>query len=148
VEEERRAKTPVFLRGVDFGMSAAAISAVGIYDGALRRGSDRYDELICAGENPLTTPVVLFDVPLTESDDAGCAEVEDVTGVSSIVGVFGARASWVWGSMCVGRGEMPRLRGLRSFFSLIVETIFSRSSGVICLSRPRLRPLAEYCLRI
>lgn len=38
--------------------------------------------------------------------------------------------------------------GSRSFFSLIVMTIFSRSSGVICRSRPRLRLFTESCLWI
>lgn len=56
---------------------------------------------------------------------------------------------WGWGFSAIeGRGEMLRLRGWSSFFSLMVETIFSRSSGVMCLSRPRLRLLAESCLRI
>ena len=43
---------------------------------------------------------------------------------------------------------MLRASGSNSFFSLIVMTIFSRSSGVMCLSRPRLRLPTESCLRI
>jgi hypothetical protein len=39
------------------------------------------------------------------------------------------------------------VNGLRPFFSLIVMTIFSRSSGVICLSLPRLWLRPESCLR-
>jgi hypothetical protein len=37
--------------------------------------------------------------------------------------------------------------GSRSFFSLMVMTIFSRSSGVICRSLPRLRLQPESCRR-
>jgi hypothetical protein len=36
-----------------------------------------------------------------------------------------------------------RVSGARSFFSLIVRTIFSRSSGVMCRSRPLLRTELE-----
>ena len=43
---------------------------------------------------------------------------------------------------------MLRVRGCRSFFSLMVMTIFSRSSGVMWRSRPRLRLLHESCLRM
>lgn len=47
-------------------------------------GMDRYEELKCAGEKPLTSLVVLLsEVPLMESDDVGCAEVEDAIVVSS-----------------------------------------------------------------
>jgi len=54
---------------------AATISAVGIDDGAERRGMDLIEELTCDGENPLTTLVVLLsEVPLTEPEEAGCAE--------------------------------------------------------------------------
>jgi hypothetical protein len=38
---------------------------------------------------------------------------------------------------------LVRESGSRSFFSLIVMTIFSRSSGVMCRSRPRLRLWTE-----
>jgi hypothetical protein len=87
VEEERRAKTPVFLKAVGFWSSAAAMSALGMEDGALRRGMDRYEELTCAGEKPRTTLVVLLsEVPLMDSDDVGCAEVAGAaTGASSTV---------------------------------------------------------------
>lgn len=158
VEDDCRAKTPVFFKAVGLGLgaSAAAMSAVGIDDGALRRGTVLYDELTCAGEKPLTTLVVLLsEVPLMmESEDEGWAEVADATGVSSTVGVgvwgrgSGARCCGCGFSTTVGRGDMLKLRGWSSFFSLIVVTIFSRSSGVMCLSRPRLRLLAESCLRI
>lgn len=43
---------------------------------------------------------------------------------------------------------MLRVIGFRSFFSLMVMTIFSRSSGVIWRSRPRLLLLTESCRRI
>jgi hypothetical protein len=149
VDEPRRAKTPDFLTADALGLWAAAISAVGMDDGALRSGTDRYDELTCAGEKPLTTLVVLLvDVPLTDSDDVGGAEVEEAVVVSSAVGVLSGCGDGRWGfgfSARGGREEMLRLRGFRSFFSLIVLTIFSRSSGVMCLSRPRLRLLAESC---
>ena len=100
VEEERKAKTPVFAKAVGFWVSAAAISALRMEGGALRRGTDRYDELTCAGEKPLTTLVLLlFDVPLVvDSDDASCAEVAEATGVSSTVRVFrgcGVALYWV-----------------------------------------------------
>jgi hypothetical protein len=39
------------------------------------------------------------------------------------------------------------VNGSRSFFSLMVMTIFSRSSGVMCLSLPRLLLQPESCLR-
>lgn len=42
-------------------------------------------------------------------------------------------------------GWMLRVIGSRCFFSLILMTIFSRSSGVICRSMPRLRLLTESC---
>jgi hypothetical protein len=38
------------------------------------------------------------------------------------------------------------VNGLRSFFFLIVMTIFSKSSGVMCLSLPRLLLQSEPCL--
>ncbi len=48
---------------------------MGIDDGAVKRGIDRYEELTCDGENPLTTLVVLFtDALLVESVEAGCAD--------------------------------------------------------------------------
>jgi hypothetical protein len=54
---------------------AAARSAVGMDDGALRRGIDRYEELTCDSEKPLTTLVEdLSEAPLGESEEAGCAE--------------------------------------------------------------------------
>jgi hypothetical protein len=49
-------------------------------EGAVRRGIDRYEELTCEGENPRTTLVVLLsEVPLAESEDAGCAEWSDAS---------------------------------------------------------------------
>lgn len=54
------------------------ISAVGMEDGADRRGIDRYEELTCEGEKPLTTLVVLLsDAPLVESEEAACAELSE-----------------------------------------------------------------------
>lgn len=51
---------------------------------------------------------------------------------------IGAKYEWVL-----------RASGSKSFFSLIAITIFSKSSGVMCLSRPRLRLLfIESCLWI
>jgi hypothetical protein len=44
-------------------------------------------------------------------------------------------------------GWLLMVNGSRSFSSLIVMTIFSRSSGVICFSLPRLRLQPESCLR-
>jgi len=39
---------------------AASISAEGMEEGTLGRGIDRYEELMCDGEKPLTTLVVLL----------------------------------------------------------------------------------------
>lgn len=46
------------------------MSAVEMDDGAVKRWMDRYEELTCEGEKPLTTLVVLrSEVPLAESED-------------------------------------------------------------------------------
>jgi len=54
-------------------------------------------------------------------DGAGAGAVAVAVGVTSVVGVSatGARNEWL------------RVSGARTFFSLIVRTIFSRSSGVM-----------------
>ena len=44
---------------------AATISAVGMDDGAVSRGVDRYEELICDGENPRTILVGLRSMAAT-----------------------------------------------------------------------------------
>lgn len=110
-------------------------------DGAVKRGMDRYEELTCDGEKPLTTLVVLFiDAPLAESVEAGCAEqsealsvddwlsMEDVVILGMAVAGFGSSGLLASGARlnCVLRDS-----GSRSFFSLMVITIFSRSSGVM-----------------
>jgi len=114
-------------------------------DGAVRRGIDRYEELTCEGEKPLTMLVVLFrDVPECESvaedwaerslDDSEVIELLSATGgddnredesvvsgcVSGLLSTIGARYE------CASSGK-----GSSSFFSLMVITIFSKSSGVI-----------------
>jgi hypothetical protein len=134
---------------------AAAISAVGIDEGAVRRGIDRYEELTCEGENPRTTLVVLLsEVPL--SDDAGCAEWSEASSeVTDLLSTAGVMICGVDVGCCVAGvasgasgargGRLLRESGSRSFFSLIVMTIFSRSSGVMCRSRPRLRLWIESC---
>ena len=91
VDDEGRAKTPDFFMAAALGFSAAAMSAVGMDEGALRRGLVLYDELTCAGEKPLTTLVVLLsEVPLTEPEDTACAEVEATE--FSTTGVLGVGA--------------------------------------------------------
>jgi hypothetical protein len=126
-------------------------------DGAVKRGMDRYEELTCDGEKPLTTLVVLFiDAPLAESVEAGCAErseasaddwlsMEDVVISGMVVAGFGSSAVLASGARlnCVLRDN-----GSRSFFSWIVITIFSRSSGVMWRSRPRLLLFTESCRTI
>ena len=53
-------------------VGALVRSAVGMDDGADKRGIDLYEELTCDGEKPLTTLVVLLtDAPLAESVEAG-----------------------------------------------------------------------------
>jgi hypothetical protein len=145
-EDPPSANIPCFFGAGPFVELAATISAVGMEEGAERRGMDLYDELTCEGEKPLTTLVVLLsEAPLAESEEAGCAECSDVLseakdstmeGVGIVVsaagsGMFsgsGARYEWVL-----------KGRGSNFFFSLISMTIFSRSSGVMWRSRPRLR---------
>jgi hypothetical protein len=125
------------------------MSAVGIDEGAVRRGIDRYEELTCEGENPRTTLVVLLsEVPLSE--DARCAELSEasseVTDLLSTTGVIICGVCCVVGVASGARGgRLLRESGSRSLFSLIVMTIFSRSSGVMCRSRPRLRLWTESC---
>jgi len=125
--------------------------------GPLRSGIDRYDDDTCDGEKPRTTLVVLrSDAAPTESEAVDCGDVSDDVGdteawvstgsgavmigvavLLSLASVFfasGARYEWVL-----------MASGSRSFFSLMVMTIFSRSSGVICRSLPRLRLQPESC---
>ena len=125
------------------------MSAVGIDEGAVGRGIDRYEELTCEGENPRTTLVVLrSEVQL--SDDAGCAEwseapseVKDMLSTAGVM-ICGVEVVVAWASGARG-GRLLRESGERSFFSLMVMTIFSRSSGVMWRSRPRLRLWTESC---
>ena len=64
------------------------MSAVGMEDGAVKRGIDRYEELTCDGEKPLTTLVVLrSDAPLAPSEDRDGTE-----GLATDSGVQGASA--------------------------------------------------------
>ncbi len=121
------------------------MSAVGIDEGAVRRGIDRYEELTCEGENPRTTLVVLrSEVQL--SDEAGCAEwseaPSEVKDLLSTAGVMICGVEVVAGASGARGGRLLRESG--SFF-LMVMTIFSRSSGVMCRSRPRLRLCTESC---
>lgn len=119
------------------------ISAVGIDEGAVSNGTDRYDELTCEGEKPLTTLVVLLSEVLESDIDA---EGRD-SGVSDLASALLGCAVASTCGFCGGRGGekllMLRVIGSRCFFSLMVMTIFSRSSGVMCRSRPLLRLLTE-----
>jgi hypothetical protein len=61
------------------------MSAVGMEEGADKRGMDRYEELTCDGENPRTMLVVLLsDAPLMESDVA-----EETDGLIIDLGLVG-----------------------------------------------------------
>lgn len=111
-------------------------------DGAVRRGMERYEELTCDGEKPLTTLVVLFiDAPLAESVEAGCAELSEALSVDDWLSIEDVVISGMVGGAGFGSSGLlasgARLNcvlsdnGSRSFFSLIVITIFSRSSGVM-----------------
>ncbi len=100
--------------------------------------------------------VLRSDVPLAESElTAGEglshdeSEVVDLGSVSAGVGA-GAGAGAAGVSSAVGvsvpgaRQEgVRRVSGAKSFFSLMVRTIFSRSSGVMWRSRPLLRTELE-----
>jgi len=83
----------------------AAISAVGIDEGAVRSGMDRYEELTCEGEKPRTTLVVLrSEVPLA-SDEAGWAEWSDAS--SEVKDLLSAVDVVIWGvgaAACLGSG--------------------------------------------
>ena len=76
-----RANIAFFLAGgsaVD--VLTASISADGMEEGTLGRGIDRYEELICDGEKPLTTLVVLLSdnaLVADESEEGICAERSD-----------------------------------------------------------------------
>ena len=76
-----RANIAFFLEGgAAVDVLAAAISAEGIDEGTLGRGIDRYEELICEGEKPLTTLVVLLSeraLVAEESEEGICAERSD-----------------------------------------------------------------------
>jgi len=130
------------------------MSAVGIDEGAVRRGIDRYEELTCEGENPRTTLVVLRS-EVTLPDEAACAELSEASSevmdllstATTGVMVLGADTGCCGVIVASGArgGRLLRESGSRSFFSLIVITIFSRSSGVMCRSRPRLRLCTESC---
>lgn len=119
-------------------------------EGAVKRGMDRYDELTCEGEKPLTTLVVLrSEAALAESEDKDGTE-----GVATDSGVDCASAMTVGSAAFSSSGTeivmvvgMLRVMGSRSLFSLMMMTIFSRSSGVMCLSRPRLLLVTESCRR-
>lgn len=75
------------------------MSAVGIDDGAESRGIDRYEELTCEGEKPLTTLVVLrSELPLAESEDTGCTEPSK--GETEAKGLLSTTAGVV--GCCVG----------------------------------------------
>lgn len=57
----------------------ATMSASGIEEGrcGLRLLADRYELLMCAGEKPLTTLVVLRSEVQLDSDDGACMELTD-----------------------------------------------------------------------
>jgi len=159
-DDPPRANIAFFLAPGPFEVFAATMSAVGMDEGADRSGMDLYDELTCDGEKPLTTLVeLLSEVPLTESEEAGCAETseaESEVNDSTMDGVGNGfdDSGADWGSrLFAGSGAryewvLMATSGSRFFFSLMVMTIFSRSSGVMCLSRPRLRLCTESCLRM
>jgi hypothetical protein len=81
-------------------------------------------------EAAMSTDVIEGDFSVASTTTTG----EMIGSVGSTFSASGARYEWMLIS-----------RGARSFFSLIVMTIFSRSSGVICLSRPLLRHEPESC---
>lgn len=71
-------------------------SVVGMEEGAVRRGMDRYEELTCEGEKPLTTLVVLLSEVALVVEDAcdpcvdcsePASEVKEVSTGSTISGV-------------------------------------------------------------
>jgi len=125
-----------------------AIADFGRDAGALRSGIDLYDKETCAGEKPLTMLVALCSdaasVDPVAFDFEEACDALDVDGACFSSGAemkgdatllsFAADFGWSGARYeCVLSAS-----GSRSFFSLIVMTIFSRSSGVICLSRPLL----------
>jgi hypothetical protein len=83
-----------------------SISVVGIDDGALRRGIDRYEELTCEGEKPLTTLVVLLsEVALVKSEDTDRIEgLETESGVKDLFSVAGDVISSAVALICCGCG--------------------------------------------
>lgn len=127
-----------------------AMSAVGMGERAKKRGIDRYEKLICEVENPRPILVVLrSEVPLSE--DAGRADLSEAS--SEVMYLLSAAVVVTCGvgtSCCVGlasgaRGRLVRESGSRTFFSLIIMTILSRSSRVVCRLRLRLRLWTEFC---
>lgn len=67
------------------------MSAVGMEDGAVKRGIERYEELTCEGEKPLTTDVMLLaETTLPESEDKVGAE-----GLVTDSGVNGTSAETI-----------------------------------------------------
>src|SRR5271167_3462657 len=111
---------------------------------------------MCDGEKPRTTLVVLrSELPLAEPGFKGMGDdlsetMSELLGLSSFtvdavaVGV-GMSSAFDASATGVKEGVRKVSPSLRSFFSLIVRTIFSRSSGVIWRSRPRLLIVLESC---
>lgn len=133
---------------------------LGIDDGAFgARRVDRYDDETCDGENPRTTLVVLLSDVALESAVVDSCDLWDDDGETEAACGSGSGAVMIGAAVLLSLGEILLASGARyecvlipngskSFFSLIVMTIFSRSSGVICLSFPRLRLLQpESCRR-
>jgi hypothetical protein len=128
-------------------------------DGADKRGMDRYEELTCEGENPRTTLVILLiDEPLAELVETGCSDCTEAFSDAEVwlstddVTISGMVVVGVGPSTLLASGARYEwlliVNGSRSFFSLMVMTIFSRSSGVMWRSRPRLRLCTESCRTI
>ncbi len=73
-----------------------------IEDGAVRSGMDRYEELMCAGEKPRTTLVVLrSDIPLAGEEVVG-ADVLDAPDDEAVVSALEVLMSGVvsWACSC------------------------------------------------
>lgn len=139
------------------------VTAISSLEGAVTRGTVLNEELTCDGENPLTMLVVLrsesplapSEVVCEECSEAQSEAIEHSTGVegfdvSSVIifGVFESSANGTNTDSMTGEALVGD-SGSKTFFSLMVNTIFSRSWGVICLSRPRLsRLLIESVLEL
>ena len=135
----------VLVASIDLGTDAGVL---------VIRGIERYEDDICDGENPRTTVVTIrddADVPPVMVDagdfcgDDGAGDAFSGPGAEMMgVAVLLSCEEVTCGEVISLASGM--VNGLRSFFFLIVMTIFSNSSGVMCLSLPRLLLESEPCL--